>query len=43
MKKVTGLEKLTTKPGHLEIGRVPVQYIYEIAKIKKDLDLDLAH
>lgn len=39
--KASGVEKFTPLPGHDSYGDVPVQYIYEIAKIKKEMDPDL--
>ena len=42
IKKASGYEKLSNKPGHESIGRVSVKYIYEIAKIKQKTDQDLA-
>lgn len=35
------MKKFSGKPGHLEVGRVPIQYIYEIAKVKKSMDEDM--
>ena len=42
LKKVTGLHKLSKMPGHIEVGKISIQYIYEIAKIKQSLDEDLS-
>ena len=42
IKKASGLEKGSQKPGHESAGRVSVKYIYEIAKIKQKVDDDLA-
>jgi ribosomal protein L11 len=35
------LDKLGNLTKHRIIAAVPIQYIYEIAKIKKDLDPDM--
>jgi ribosomal protein L11 len=37
-----GMEKLGNYPKHKIIGRLPIQYVYEIAKIKRSMDEDLA-
>ena len=42
IKKASGLEKLSGKPGHESAGRVSVKYIYEISKMKQKIDQDLA-
>ena len=42
IKKASGYEKLSNKPGHESVGRVSVKYIYEIAKLKQQTDQDLA-
>ena len=39
--KASGLEKFTPLPGNDDYGFVPLQYIYEVAKIKKEMDPDL--
>lgn len=39
--KASGIQKFSPLGGHDLIGFVPVQYIYQIAKIKKELDPDL--
>lgn len=39
--KGAGMEKFTPFPGHDDRGGISIQYIYEIAKIKKELDPDL--
>jgi large subunit ribosomal protein L11 len=41
LRKASGMEKFTADPSWKNIGSVPVQYCYEIAKIKKQLDPDL--
>ena len=41
IKKASGFDKLSQKPGHESIGRVSVKYIYEIGKIKQKCDQDL--
>lgn len=43
LRKASGMEKFTANPGWEDHGVVPVQYCYEIAKIKKHLDPDLQH
>ena len=42
IKKALGQAKGGDKPGHESAGRVSVKYIYEIAKIKQEVDPDLA-
>ena len=41
MKKAAGVDKFTPLPGHFLFHPIPAQYIYEIAKIKKEMDPDL--
>ena len=41
IKKASGLHKCSEMPGHNPAGRVSVKYIYEIAKIKQEVDPDL--
>ncbi len=41
LRKASGMEKFTATPGWNDMGSVPVQYLYEIAKIKKQMDPDL--
>jgi large subunit ribosomal protein L11 len=41
IKKCVGLEKLGNYPGHKVVAEMPLQYIYEIAKIKREMDEDL--
>ena len=41
IKKATSLAKCTDKPGQNNIGRVGVKYLYEIAKVKQEVDPDL--
>ena len=41
MKKAAGVQKFTPLAGHYGFVEVPIQYVYEIAKIKKELDPDL--
>ena len=41
IKKAAGLAKGSEAPGHTSAGRVSVKYIYEIAKIKQEIDPDL--
>ena len=42
IKKASGLLKGSVKPGHDSAGRLSVKYVYEIAKIKQEVDPDLA-
>lgn len=39
--KASSMEKFTPLPGFANEGYVGIQYIYEVAKIKKQLDPDL--
>ena len=32
---------MSKTPGYVEVGTLPIQYVYEIAKIKKQYDEDL--
>jgi len=41
IKKAASLEKGSTQPGNISAGRVSIKYIYEIAKIKQEVDPDL--
>ena len=41
LKKVVGKDKLTKFPGHMVYDEVSVKYIYEIAKIKQEMDKDM--
>ena len=41
IKKASGIPKGSEDPGHTSAGRVSVKYIYEIAKIKQEIDPDL--
>lgn len=41
LKKAAGKAKFTPLPGHYLYCQIPIQYVYEIAKIKKELDPDL--
>jgi ribosomal protein L11 len=41
IKKCVGLEKLGNLTGHRIVGELSIQYIYEIAKIKREMDEDL--
>jgi large subunit ribosomal protein L11 len=43
LKKATGKNKFTGFPGHVVLDTVSIKHIYEIAKIKKEMDLDLKH
>lgn len=38
LKKAAGIEKCTPLPGHKYSGDVGIKYIYEIAKIKQEID-----
>ena len=41
IKKASGLLKGSDKPGHNSAGKVSIKYLYEIAKVKQELDPDL--
>ena len=41
IKKAASLPKGSQKPGHETAGKVSVKYLYEIAKIKHEVDPDL--
>ena len=41
LKKAAGKAKFTPLAGHFLFMEIPIQYIYEIAKIKKEMDPDL--
>ena len=41
IKKAAGLASGSEKPGEVSAGRVSVKYIYEIAKIKQEVDPEL--
>ena len=41
LKKAAGLEKASEEPGNIMAGRLSCKYIYEIAKLKHELDPDL--
>ena len=41
IKKAAGLEKASTQPGHESAGNVSIKYLYEIAKVKQEVDPDL--
>jgi len=43
VKKCTGLEKLCNLPKHKIIATLPIQYVFEIAKIKRSMDDELQH
>lgn len=38
---IIGKESFTNFPGHIEYDTVSLQQIYEIAKVKKEIDVDL--
>ncbi len=42
IKKVIGKDKLGNLTKHRTIANMPIQYVYEIAKIKREMDEDLA-
>lgn len=42
LKKAAGIEKGTGKVGYEKAGKISYKYIYEIAKVKQELDPDLA-
>lgn len=41
IKKAVGLPKASDKPGHNVAGRLGIKYLYEIAKVKQQVDPDL--
>ena len=41
LKKATSVTKGSEMPGHESVGRVSIKYIYEIAKVKHEVDPDL--
>ena len=41
IKKAASLEKGSSEPGHTSAGRVSIKYLYEIAKVKQEVDPDL--
>ena len=41
IKKASGLTHGSEKPGQVEAGRLSVKYVYEIAKIKQEVDPEL--
>ncbi len=41
LKKAAGVEKGTHLAGYRHVGEVGIKYIYEIAKIKQEIDPDL--
>ena len=43
IKKAAGIPKGSEEPGKTVAGRVSVKYLYEIAKIKQEVDPDLRH
>ena len=38
IKKAAGLQKGSDKPGQNVAGRVGIKYLYEIAKVKQEVD-----
>ena len=43
IKKAAGLPKGSEEPGHTSAGKVSIKYLYEIAKVKQEVDPDLYH
>ena len=43
LKRCSGESKGAAKPGQQVTGQVSIKYIYEIAKIKQELDPDMKH
>ena len=43
IKKAAGIPKGSGEPGKSVAGRVSVKYLYEIAKVKQEIDPDLRH
>ena len=41
LKKFAGVEEGSPYPKHYTVGMVSIKYIYELAKVKKELDPDL--
>lgn len=41
IKKASSLQKGSEEPGYTSAGRVSIKYLYEIAKIKQEVDPDL--
>ena len=41
LKKFAGIEEGSPYPKHYSVGMVSIKYIYELAKIKQELDPDL--
>ena len=41
IKKAASLQKGSEEPGILSAGRVSIKYLYEIAKVKHEVDPDL--
>jgi large subunit ribosomal protein L11 len=41
IKKAAGLAKASDKPGQNIVGRVSIKYLYEVAKVKQEVDPDL--
>ena len=41
IKKASGLPKGSQTPGHESAGNISVKYLYEIAKVKQEVDPDL--
>lgn len=37
----TGLNTFSSFPGHKIVGEVSIKYIYEVAKVKKEMDPSL--
>ena len=41
IKKAASVHNGSSKPGHEQAGRVSIKYLYEIAKVKQEVDPDL--
>ena len=41
IKKAAGLEKGAAEPHHQNVGQVSIKYLYEIAKVKREVDPEL--
>lgn len=41
IKKAASLEKGSVTPGYDHVGKISIKYIYEIAKVKQEVDPDL--
>lgn len=41
IKKASSLEKGSNEPRHTSVGKISIKYLYEIAKVKQEVDPDL--